>query len=374
MSPRRVCNLVLRAFILFALVYVTSAPVQRLVTVGEQQQVETNNPVIGVHTRLTDEVEEWKIQQTLVMVREMGASWIVEYFPWAYYEPEKGVYDFGHADMVIEHALAQGLKVIARVDYVPDWARPEDTTARYLDEDHYQDYADFIYAFCEHFEGQLDSIIIWNEPNLAFEWGYRMPDPESYVELLKVAYEAAKAADPDIRVLGAGLAPTLAPEGSEWGMDDLLYLERMYQAGAADYMDGLAVHAYGMTASADDPADPQAINFRRTELVHEIMVTYGDGDKPCIITEGGWNDHPRWTKSVSPYLRIQYTIDAYDLAMNEWDWCEAVCLWVFRFPWPQNTYQDYFAFVSTDFIPKPIYTEIQHYAHDEPYDYLENTP
>ena len=57
---------------------------------GEPLTVRTVNPVMGMHTRLTDEVEEWKIARTLQMVREMGAPWLVEYFPWAYSEPSKG--------------------------------------------------------------------------------------------------------------------------------------------------------------------------------------------------------------------------------------------------------------------------------------------
>ena len=45
--------------------------------------------------------------------------------------------------MVIEHAYAEGLQVIARLDYVPDWARPKDTTARYLDPTRYADFGDY---------------------------------------------------------------------------------------------------------------------------------------------------------------------------------------------------------------------------------------
>ena len=76
-----------------------------------------DQPQTGIHTRLTDEVEEWKIARTLQMVREMGAPWVVEYFPWAYIEPEKGRYDWGHADMVVDYAYAEGLTMVARVDY-----------------------------------------------------------------------------------------------------------------------------------------------------------------------------------------------------------------------------------------------------------------
>jgi hypothetical protein len=126
-----------------------------------------------------------------------------------------------------------------------------------------------------------------------------------------------------------------------------------------------------LTFSPDDPADPEVLNFARTELTHELMMQYGDGEKPCYITEGGWNDHPRWTKAVRPYQRMAYTIRAYEKARTEWPWCRAVCLWAFRYPWPQNTYQDYFTFVTPDFIPKPIYTEVEHYAHGEPFEYLE---
>jgi len=49
----------------------------------------------------------------------MGVPWVVEYFPWAYYEPVKGQFDWTHADLVVDHANAQGLTVIARLDFVP---------------------------------------------------------------------------------------------------------------------------------------------------------------------------------------------------------------------------------------------------------------
>ncbi len=363
-----------RAVVLFGMILLLSAPTKRLVLIGAPQEVVTRNHKMGVHTRLTDEVEEWKIQRNLQMVREMGAPWIVEYFPWAYCEPSEGRYDWRHADLIVDHAVAQGLTIIARIDYVPEWARPPETTARYLPEESFVQYARFVGAFAERYRGRINHIIIWNEPNLAFEWGYRIPDPAGYTELLRQSYEAIKAVAPEIQVLAAGLAPTMAPAGSEWGMDDLLYLQAMYDAGAAPYFDGLAMHAYGFTFPADDPPALDRINFRRIELLREIMVANGDGDKLAYVTEGGWNDHPRWTRAVSPYLRIRYTVDAYEIALHDWEWCEAICLWVFRFPVAQRTYQDQFTFVTPDFIPRPIYTELARYARGEPFEFLLEAP
>lgn len=334
-------------------------PPRGLVLLGPPQQVQSVNPKIGVHTRLTEEVEEWKIKRTLELVREMGASWIVEYFPWAYYESHKGVYDWTHADMVVRHARQQGIKIIARIGYVPDWARPEETTPTYLLPENYDDLGNFVYAFVDHYRGQIDHLIIWNEPNLGFEWGYRPPDPAEYAEMLRVTYAQAKAANPGVVVLGGALAPTF---GAPDAINDLVYLQAMYDAGAASYFDALAIHAYGWRFAPQDEPAPEAINFRRTELLREVMVRNGDGDKSILITEGGWNDHPRWTKAVRPSQRAVYTVEAYDLAQQDWPWCEAVCLWVFRFHRPHLGHLDYFTFVTVGFDLKPVYLAVQQYA------------
>ena len=341
-------------------------PPPRLVTLGPPHQARTINPQMGVHTRLTDEVEEWKIQRTLQMVRQMGAPWIVEYFPWPYIELENGKFNWSHSDAVIEQAENQGLTVIARLGWVPWWARPDsdeqETTLTHLDADHYDDFAAFVAAFVTRYRGRVNHVILWNEPNLSFEWGYRPVDPEGYVELLQTVYPRAHAANPDVIVLAGALAPTLEPEGSAAGLSDLAYLERMYQAGAAPYFDALAAHAYGLTSPPEQPPAPSAINFRRVELLREVMVAHGDGDKPVYVTEAGWNDHPRWANSVSPAQRIEYTITAYEWASQNWPWCECVAMWAFRYPASTLSYQDYYAFVTVDFEPRVIYLEVQDYT------------
>ncbi|MFC2029424.1 beta-galactosidase [Chloroflexota bacterium] len=352
--------------LLLIIVLAAGIPFSPLVALGPQQQVRGANPKTGIHTRLTDEVEPWKIKRTLEMVREMGTPWIVEYFPWAYYEPSQGSFDWGHADLVVDHARRQGLTVIARLGFVPDWARPdpdiEATTFTYLSEDYYDEFAEYVYAYVEHFQGRVEHVVIWNEPNISLEWGYRPVDPERYTALLRAAYHSAKAANPDIVVLGGALAPTLAPVGDPEGMNDLDYLRRMLAAGAGEVMDGLAVHAYGWKLPPEAAANPAVVNFARTELLRELLVEAGYGDIPIYITEGGWNDHPRWTKAVQPSHRAKYTIDAYQKVLEEWPWVEAAVLWAFRYPRSTNTYLDYFTFVTSDFTPKPIYYTVQRYV------------
>ena len=347
---------------LLLLLFVRASNPPRSIELGPQQTVVTINAKMGVHTRLTDEVEPWKIKRTLEMVREMGAPWIVEYFPWAYREPFPGIFDWSHSDLVMSHADRQDITVIARLGFVPEWARPADSATSYLPPEHWQDFGDYIQAFVNRYGEQVPAVIIWNEPNLALEWGFQPLNPEAYAAMLALAYERVQQSDhPEVLVLGGALAPTLAPPGSEQGMNDLIYLQRMLDAGAGQAMDGLAVHAYGWSFPADDPPNPEVVNFRRTELVYQLLVDNGYGQLPIYITEGGWNDHPRWTRAVKPAQRIENTIRAYELVEN-WPWAKMIGLWAFRYPWPARTYLDYFTFVTPEFEPKPIYLETQRYS------------
>ncbi len=375
--PWRAWRALIFRLALVALLLAFLRPASPRAILGPPQTVQTTQPLLCMHTRLIDEVEEWKIQRSLQLVRELGADTIVEFFPWAYIEPQPGAFHWEQADRIIRHARNQGLQVIARLGYVPAWARPEaqtgglaaldagrgaDTTLNYLDEAHYPDFARYVAAFAARYADSVGYLIIWNEPNLAFEWGYRMVSPAGYVALLQQAYAAAKAANPAVVVLAAPLAPTLEPDGSPWGLNDLIYLERMYRAGAAPYFDALAVHTYGFTFPPEAEPGPEILNFRRIELIRAIMEAHGDADKPIYVTESGWNDHPRWTKAVRPLQRIQYTIGSYEWAEANMPYVEKLCQWVLRYPAPTRSYPDNFTFLTPDFRPRPIYEYVQAYA------------
>jgi polysaccharide biosynthesis protein PslG len=355
-------DLALRIGLLLIVVFAIEQPGEPLVTLGPQQTVVTINPKAGVHTRLTDVGAPWKIQRNLQLVREMGAPWIVEFFPWVYIEYSKNAFDWWHTDQVIDHARAQGLTVIARLGLVPAWARPDpheqETTFNYIDPDHYDDFGDFVYAFVDRYKDRVDHIIIWNEPNLSFEWGLRPVDARAYVDLLKVAYRRAKEANPSIVVLAGALAPTLEPEGSPSGLNDLIYLQQMYDAGAKDYFDALAAHAYGIRAPIDEAPDPSRVNFRRIELLRDIMQRNGDGEKPVYITEAGWNDSPRWNQAVTPAQRIENTLKALDWLRDK-DWIKVLALWVFSYPQATRTFADNWTFITDDLRPRPIYDEVK---------------
>jgi hypothetical protein len=344
-------------------------PAQARLPVEAPQTVQTQHPILCVHTRLTDEVEDWKVYRSLALARELGATAVVDLFPWAYIQPAREVFDWAHPDRIIGMAQQHGLRVIARLGIVPAWARPDPraqpTSLNYLPPERYADYAAFAAAFAARYRGVVWQIVPWNEPNLYFEWGFRRVGPAEYVEFLKQVYGAIKAANPEVEVLGGALAPTLAPPDHPDGLDDLLYLRGIYEAGGAPHFDALAVHTYGFTAPEDEPPAPDRLNFRRAELLMQIMAEHGDGAKPVYITESSWNDHPRWLNGVQPGQRVAWTLDGLARAERDWPQVRNLCWWFLRAPTLYRSYVDYFAFVTIEFRPRPIYDAVRAWARGE---------
>ena len=328
------------------------------------------NPV-GANFFLEREVEPWKREETVRMARQAGVTWAKQQFVWAEIERRPGQFRWEKYDAIVALCEAYGVQVVARLDVTPAWAR-EGFSMPGRPPNDFDQYGDFVYRFVERYRGRVRYIQIWNEPNLYIEWGNRPVDPAGYVDLLRIAYQRAKEADPNVYVLSAPLAITLGephPEPDKWrAMNDLQFLDEMYQAGAAPYFDVLSVNAFGMDRPPEDPPSPGTLNFRRIALQREIMERYGDHDKAVWFNEYGWNAAPdsfaeqdlHW-KRVSEEEQALYTVEGIKYARQNWPWAGVFFVWYFRqvgdIPPQEAAY--YFRMVDVDFIPRRVYYAIQ---------------
>ena len=219
-------------------------------TVAPGPVARMDTPEYGVHTFLWWS-GEYRARDAQ-LVKDAGLTWVKELFPWRSIEGAgKGIFDWSVADQVVQVLNDRGLKIIARVDFQPAWARADG--ANNVPPDNYRDYGDFVYAMASRYKGRIQAYEIWNEPNLAREWGDRPPNAAEYVALLRVAYRRIKEADPNATVITAGLAPT--GTGLPHAIPDAQYLREMYQAGVKNYFDVLGVHAPGYKAAPETSPD-----------------------------------------------------------------------------------------------------------------------
>lgn len=175
----------------------------------------------------------------------------------------------------------------------------------------------------------MAGLVLWNEPNLNLEWYNQPPNAAAYADLIKAAYPAIKTVAPTLPVALAGLAST---EGEgDWAINDLDYLQAIYDAGGGAYFDVLTAHPYGFGRPPDDPPGKYRPNFRPLELYREIMVAHGDAAKPVWVTEAGWlvrTDNPkhRW-QVVTPQQQADDLLQALSYAQTHYPWLERLGLW-----------------------------------------------
>ncbi len=332
----------------------------------------------GINTFLEQEAEPAKVERSLDLIAAAGFHWIRQEFPWEDLEiASKGDFwdhkwdrsTWQKYDRIVAGAEERGLEVIARLDNPPAWTRAVGEAPGWTmaPPDNLPDYGDFVYAVVSRYRGHIRYYQLWNEPNIYPEWGDQPANPEAYVALLKVGYTRAKEADPDCVIIAAGLAQTTENTPAEFGprnMSDLVYLERMYAAGARDYFDIMGAMVYGLwTGPYDRRASVDRTNFSRAQLIREIMVRHGDGAKPLWATEVGWNALPADFAlppnfgRVSPEQQARYAVEAYQRAAHEWPWMGVMNYWFLRRPSEAERDQTwyYFRMLEPDFTPLPVY-------------------
>jgi GH35 family endo-1,4-beta-xylanase len=335
-----------------------------------------NSPEYGMNVFLWG--NEKTTSRDLARITDAGFGWQKTLFQWRYIEPERGKFDWGEADRLVMASAAAGVKIIARLDFQPDWSRADKVFNGPPDD--YQDFGNFVSAFVTRYSadsqiGRVHAVQIWNEQNLNIEWGKRAINQQQaadYVALLKVGYEAAKAADPSVTVITGGVAQT-GTDNDDARPDDV-YVRWMYEAGAKPYFDVLGAHGHGYKAPPRVSPDEAASNptwgghrffvFRRVEDMRRIMEENGDGDKQIWLLEFGWtsdtvNQAYAWHR-VSEEEKGDNLVGAYRWAAENWaPWIGVMCLWTMPDPgWGPQDEKYWWAIMNPDGTPRPAYERL----------------
>jgi hypothetical protein len=351
---------------------------------------DTAGSPFAVNVFLEQEAEPAKRAQAVEMAAAAGYRWLRQEFPWEDIEIHgKGDFeDRRHVparsawekyDEIVELAERNGMELIVRLSNPPGWTRAggegENNVDTFAPPDNMQDYADFVTAVAGRYAGRIKYYQIWNEPNIYPEWGSRAINPEAYVELLKAGAEAVRAADPEAKIIMGALASTInlqpayAPPGNS--MNDLLFLQRMYDAGAAPYFDIVAMQGYGLySGPTDNRMHPRVINISRHKFIRDLMVKNGDAAKAIWIAEMNWNAAP---EDVDPrYGRVtleqqaRYLPIAYARVADDWPWIGVAATWYLKRAtdlWEANRQPEaYFRLLAPDFVPQPVYESMKAYT------------
>lgn len=202
---------------------------------------------------------------------------------WRVVEPKPGLWDFSRVDRVLE-AIPANVSILATLMSVPSWANgvPVNTTNGWFDvypPIQMATWSHYVARTVMHYQHRIKHWEIWNEQN-GVDFYRPEPDVKQYAELLRVAYVAAKTADPDCVVVLGGLVMN-GVDPNPWAPATMMphYLEALYKEGARPFFDVVNIHPYVTPQEGVD----HVMKLTRTTL--GVMARYGDAGKPLWITE-----------------------------------------------------------------------------------------
>jgi len=240
----------------------------------------------GVHTVSTT--------RHIVMAKAIGVNWTRlhdagrEYTSWAFLEPTPGNWKF--RDEELRRYEKYGLKILGLLSTSPLWANYQEKSRHwywdyYVQPKDLRQFAHYVRTVVERYKDLIDSYDVWNEPwgisfwslGWDFEKGGFKEDPnaeENFARLQAAAYEAAKAVDPRITILGFNTEGT--PNGTLWTKGLLPF-------GALQNCDAIGYHHYSFRYNGYPGDDVhQAWEY----AIGPIIQQDGQLSKPVWMTEG----------------------------------------------------------------------------------------
>ena len=166
-------------------------------------------------------------------------------------------------------------------------------------------------------------------------------DVQYFTKILCEGYRIFKQVDPNIVVVGAGLASTITtPDGR--AMTDLDFAQQMFNYGGGRCFDAMGYHPYGYNQPPEADPGKHELVFRRTERMYQLMWNNGIRDKQIWLTEFGWVRDPgeagldcssnqwfrdfEWMK-FDRETQAEYTARAWIFAESNWPWVGPMILW-----------------------------------------------
>jgi len=220
-----------------------------------------------------------------------------------------------------------------------DWVTSDGDTVNY--------WGRFVYDTVYRYGDRVKHWEMWNEPEWSEFWTGTSTD---YAQLLKVGYQATKAACPDCTVLFGGLHYWLDTNYYRWVLNAL---NQEPDAPQNNYFfDVMSVHLYSRSSSIYDE-----MNNIRTG-----MRAYNVADHPIWLTETGvpvWNDgrvDPDPTKydfAATGEEAAAYVIQSYANA-----WAAGVERYFF-FRAHDHDMSEYFGLIRNDYTLRPSYVAYQ---------------
>ncbi len=228
--------------------------------------------------------------QELDMVKSAGFTIARTDLKWGIVERTRGQYDWTSADNLVNRLTSRGIRPYLILDYNNFAYGASQELAGITTQDQINGYTNFAKAAAARYKGKGIIWEIWNEPNLDVFWR-PVPNSTQYMNLVKSAVPAMKAADPNAIIV----APAVA-----YIANTLQFLDECGAQGLFGLVDAVSVHPY-KDAAPETGAVDNLYNQLRT-----IIARRNPGNPNLPIIGGEFGFSVTWSSVQNETKQSQY--------------------------------------------------------------------
>lgn len=207
------------------------------------------------------------------MLRDAGVRWLRLFDEWQTVQPKRGEWRWEGVDQKVANARENGIRIVGGLWFFAPWASATGDTRTGPVKD-IRFWRDYTSAAMERYKADIKYWEVWNEFNGSFYNSRNNNKPKEYADLVRAAYDTARAVDPTLKV------------GISCANFDLGFFDAAIKAGAAGHFDFVAVHPYENLGLAMEGSEASYLSLAgsiRKMLADNKQPT----DMPLWITEIG---------------------------------------------------------------------------------------
>jgi hypothetical protein len=199
------------------------------------------------------------------LASNLQLDWLAIDLSWQSIAPKAGAIDWSRLDPVMQTAEQSQVAIFLSLTDTPEWAQtaqgPDATQATQM-----------VQQLIQRYPKALRAIELFPGANTRQGWG-RKPDAAAYAKVWAAVSSALQKAKSPVILVAAGLKPLPAGTSAGEAVDDLAFLQSLYDLGLRPSLSIISLQAAGISGEPlQSPTKEQNLVLRHYEEVRQVML------------------------------------------------------------------------------------------------------
>lgn len=249
----------LAAFAAVIIALVVTAPLGSVLAArGTPQSAEFG---YGAHLNLTGSFAMDGIR----LASNLQLDWLALDLSWQAIAPKAGTVDWSRLDPAMQTAEHSQVSVFLSLSDTPEWAQtPQGPDAAHTTQ--------LVQQLVQRYPKSLQAIELFPGANTRQGWG-RKPDGAAYARVWNSVSSLLQKQKSPVLLVAAGLKPVPAGSAPAEAIDDLAFLQTLYDQGLRPSLGIISLQASGLSGEPlQSPSKDQNLVLRHYEEVRQVML------------------------------------------------------------------------------------------------------